>query len=138
MKILKARRAWTDVLKLEDTRSASLEHHSKNKYQSSTNHNTLKKEKHSIVKPKLNLGGRDRRISGFKASLISRVSSRTARAIQRNPVSKNKTNKTNKQTNKNKNKNKKQVNQYLATNLPLKKVIKGKLEPKKKRLITPK
>jgi hypothetical protein len=34
------------------------------------------------------LGGRGRRISEFKASLVYRVSSRTARAIQRNPVSK--------------------------------------------------
>jgi hypothetical protein len=41
------------------------------------------------------LGGRGRRISEFKASLVYRVSSRTARATQRNPVSK-----TNKQTNK--------------------------------------
>jgi hypothetical protein len=44
--------------------------------------------------------GRGRRISEFEASLIYRVSSRTARATQRNPVSKtNKNNKT-KQTNK--------------------------------------
>jgi hypothetical protein len=35
------------------------------------------------------LGGRGSRISEFKASLIYRVSSRTAGAIQRNPVSKN-------------------------------------------------
>jgi hypothetical protein len=34
------------------------------------------------------LGGRDRQISEFKASLVYKVSSRTARAIQRNPVSK--------------------------------------------------
>jgi hypothetical protein len=44
------------------------------------------------------LGGRGRQISEFEASLVYRVSSRTARATQRNPVSKNK------QTNKNKNK----------------------------------
>jgi hypothetical protein len=53
------------------------------------------------------LGGRDRRISEFKASLVYRVSSKTARAIQRNPVSKkqNKTkNKKQKQTNKQTNK----------------------------------
>jgi hypothetical protein len=37
------------------------------------------------------LGGRGRRISGFEASLVYKVSSRTARAIQRNPVLKNKT-----------------------------------------------
>jgi hypothetical protein len=34
------------------------------------------------------LGGRGRRISEFEASLVYKVSSRTARAIQRNPVSK--------------------------------------------------
>jgi hypothetical protein len=36
------------------------------------------------------LGGRDRQISEFEASLVYKVSSRTARATQRNPVSKNK------------------------------------------------
>jgi hypothetical protein len=36
------------------------------------------------------LGGRGRWISEFEASLVYRVSSRTARATQRNPVSKNK------------------------------------------------
>jgi hypothetical protein len=35
------------------------------------------------------LGGKGRQISEFKARLVYRVSSRTARAIQRNPVSKN-------------------------------------------------
>jgi hypothetical protein len=44
------------------------------------------------------LGGRGRWISEFKVSLIYRVSSRTARDTQRNPVSKNK--QTNKQTKK--------------------------------------
>jgi hypothetical protein len=34
------------------------------------------------------LRGRGRQISEFEASLVYRVSSRTARAIQRNPVSK--------------------------------------------------
>jgi hypothetical protein len=34
------------------------------------------------------LGGRGRQISEVKASLVYRVNSRTARAIQRNPVSK--------------------------------------------------
>jgi hypothetical protein len=37
------------------------------------------------------LGSRGRRISEFEASLVYKVSSRTARAIQRNPVSKKKT-----------------------------------------------
>jgi hypothetical protein len=46
------------------------------------------------------LGGRGRQISEFKASLVYRVSSRTARVTQRNPVSKTKT--------KTKTKNKKQ------------------------------
>jgi hypothetical protein len=36
------------------------------------------------------LAGRGRQISEFEASLVYRVSSRTARGIQRNPVSKNK------------------------------------------------
>jgi hypothetical protein len=47
------------------------------------------------------LGGRGRWISEFKASLVYRVSSKIARATQKNPVSKNK--------NKNKNKNKKEI-----------------------------
>jgi hypothetical protein len=34
-------------------------------------------------------GGRGSRISEFEASLVYRVSSRTARAAQRNPASKN-------------------------------------------------
>jgi hypothetical protein len=34
------------------------------------------------------LGARGRQISEFEASLVYKVSSRTARAIQRNPVSK--------------------------------------------------
>jgi len=50
------------------------------------------------------LEGRGRRISEFKASLVYKVSSRTARTTQRNSVSKNKKQKqqTNKQTNKQK------------------------------------
>jgi hypothetical protein len=43
------------------------------------------------------LGGRGRQISEFEASLVYRVSSRAARATQRNPVLK-KQNKRNKQT----------------------------------------
>jgi hypothetical protein len=45
------------------------------------------------------LGGRGRWISEFEASLVYKVSSGTGRAMQRNPVSKNK-NKRNKQTKK--------------------------------------
>jgi hypothetical protein len=53
------------------------------------------------------LGGRGRRISEFKASLVYKVSSRTARAIQRNPVSKTKqTNKQNRTRNQNRNQTK--------------------------------
>jgi hypothetical protein len=40
------------------------------------------------------LRGRGRRISEFKASLVYKVSSRTAKATQRNPVLKNNKNKT--------------------------------------------
>jgi hypothetical protein len=48
------------------------------------------------------LGGRGRRISEFETSLVYRVSSRTARATQRNPVSKKtKKTKTKKQKQKN-------------------------------------
>jgi hypothetical protein len=36
------------------------------------------------------LGGKGRQISEFEASLVYKVSSKTARATQRNPVSKNK------------------------------------------------
>jgi hypothetical protein len=46
------------------------------------------------------LGGRGRRISEFEASLVYRVSSRTARATQRNPVSKNQKKKKKKTKNK--------------------------------------
>jgi hypothetical protein len=35
------------------------------------------------------LGGRGRRISEFEASLVYKVSARTVRATQRNPISKN-------------------------------------------------
>ena len=49
-----------------------------------------------------------RRISEFEASLVYKVSSRTARATQRNPVLKKPTKKTNKQTNKQKKQKQKQ------------------------------
>jgi hypothetical protein len=51
------------------------------------------------------LGGRGRQISEFESSLVYKVSSRTARAIQRNPVSK-KQKKKKKKTKQTKNKNK--------------------------------
>jgi hypothetical protein len=47
------------------------------------------------------LGGRGRWISEFEASLVYRVSSRTARATQRNPVSKKKQKQKNKKQTKN-------------------------------------
>jgi hypothetical protein len=61
------------------------------------------------------LGGRGRQISEFEASLVYRVSSRTARAIQRNPVwkkpkKKKQQQQQNKQTNKNKTKQQQQKN----------------------------
>jgi hypothetical protein len=49
------------------------------------------------------LGGRGRQISEFEASLVYRVSSRTARAIQRNTVSKNQKKKKKKKRKKKKN-----------------------------------
>jgi hypothetical protein len=75
----------------------------------------LSPEKPSLEKNKKqvggsqHLGGRGRWISELKASLVYRVSSRTARAIQRNPVSKEQK-QTNKQTNK---QNKNQKNPFL-------------------------
>jgi hypothetical protein len=52
------------------------------------------------------LGDRGRQISEFEASLVYKVSSRTARDIQRNPVSKNKKQKTKNTKNQNKTKKK--------------------------------
>jgi stress response protein YsnF len=51
------------------------------------------------------LGGRGRQISEFEASLVYKVSSRTARTIQRNPVSKNQTKNKTKKINNNNNNN---------------------------------
>jgi hypothetical protein len=56
------------------------------------------------------LGGRGRWISEFEASLVYKVSSRTAKDTQRNPVSKNK----NKNKNKTKNKQKNQPNKQTT------------------------
>jgi hypothetical protein len=53
------------------------------------------------------LGDVSRQISEFETSLIYKVNSRTARAIQRNPVLKNQKPKTKNQKKKNKNKIKK-------------------------------
>jgi hypothetical protein len=59
------------------------------------------------------LGGKGRQISDFKASLVYRVSSRTARATQRNPVSKTK--QTNKQNQKKKKERKEKQNNKNKT-----------------------
>jgi hypothetical protein len=56
-------------------------------------------------------GGRGRQISEFEASLVYRVSSRTARTTQRNPVLKNQ---------KKKKKEKKKENGYLRNNSKIK------------------
>jgi hypothetical protein len=64
------------------------------------------------------LGGRGRQISEFEASLVYKVSSRTARAIQRNPVSENQKQKINKQTNKKKTKPKPKPNQTKPKKTP--------------------
>jgi hypothetical protein len=55
-----------------------------------------KKGKKKEKKEMPHLGGRGRWISEFEASLVYKVSSRTARAIQRNPVSKRNKKQTNK------------------------------------------
>ena len=68
-----------------------------------------KKEKKSIICRAVvahtcnpsTLGGRGRQISEFEASLVYRVSSRTARATQRNPVLKNNNNNKKKKNRKN-------------------------------------
>jgi hypothetical protein len=57
------------------------------------------------------LGGRGKWVSEFEASLVYKVSSRTARAIQRNPASKNQKTKQNKTTTK-KRKRKQKKNGY--------------------------
>jgi hypothetical protein len=64
------------------------------------------------------LGGRGRQIFEFETSLVYRVSSRTARATQRNPVSKKQ--KQNKKTNKTKQNKKtnKQTKKKTSLNLP--------------------
>jgi hypothetical protein len=62
------------------------------------------------------LGGRGRRISEFKASLVYKVSSRKPRAIQRNPVSRQ-TNKKNKQKNKPKKPHKNKTKKKKKDNL---------------------
>jgi hypothetical protein len=67
------------------------------------------------------MGGRGRRIFEFEASLVYRVSSRTARATQRNPVSKKKQ-KTNKKS-----------QNYQVRNLYFKPIFKS-LEVLKKKL----
>jgi hypothetical protein len=57
-------------------------------------------------------------ISEFEGSLVYKVSSRTARAIQRNPVSKNKNKNKTKQKQTNKKNNKTKQKQKQKTNQP--------------------
>jgi hypothetical protein len=65
------------------------------------------------------LGGRGRQISEFEASLVYKVSFRTARAIQRNPVLKTKQTKQNK-TKQNKTKqNKTEIGEFSYSELKL-------------------
>jgi uncharacterized protein (DUF2252 family) len=63
------------------------------------------------------LGGRGKWISEFKASLVYKVSSRTARATQRNPVLKKQKQKPKNQNNNNKPclKNKQNGSKYYAS-----------------------
>jgi hypothetical protein len=68
------------------------------------------------------LGGRGRWISKFEASLVYKVSSRTARATQGNPVSKNQ--KTKKQKNQKTKNQKQQQQQQKKTNQTKKKQMK--------------
>jgi hypothetical protein len=68
------------------------------------------------------LGGRGSLISKFEASLVYRVSSRTARATQRNPVSKNKKNKKTKKTKNKKKKRRRRNNKRNPKDKSLKKV----------------
>jgi hypothetical protein len=59
------------------------------------------------------LGGRGRRISEFEASLVYRVSSRTARDIQKNPVLKKTKTKTKTTTKNKKQKNKREPESHV-------------------------
>ena len=63
------------------------------------------------------LGGRGRQISEFEASLVYRVSSRTARVTQRDPVSKKPKNPKNKNKNKKKQTNKKKRLRQRSVNM---------------------
>jgi hypothetical protein len=67
------------------------------------------------------LGGRSRQISEFEASLVYRVSFRTVRAIQRNPVSKNQKPK----------QNKKEIQVYMKRGVDLRILLKGFPSPKR-------
>jgi hypothetical protein len=63
------------------------------------------------------LGGRGRQISEFEARLVYKVSSRTARAIQRNPVLKKKKNKIKRKKEKKKRRNYIQIQHSLCVSL---------------------
>jgi hypothetical protein len=63
--------------------------------------------------------GRGRRISEFKASLVYKVSSRTARAIQRYPISKNQKKKKEKKKERKEKKRKKKEKKLLFFKLQM-------------------
>jgi spore germination cell wall hydrolase CwlJ-like protein len=65
------------------------------------------------------LGGRGRRISEFEASLVYKVSSRTARATQRSPVSKTTTTKKKKKKRKKEKKRKERKKETLMEHIAL-------------------
>jgi hypothetical protein len=70
----------------------------------------------------MHLGGRGRWISEFKASLVYKVSSRTVRTTQRNPVSKQNKTKQNK-TKQNKTQNPQKTKNTNLTNKQTKKNV---------------
>jgi hypothetical protein len=72
------------------------------------------------------LGGRGRRISAFEASLVYKVSSRSARATQRNPVSKNQKKRKTKQNKKPQKTKQKPKKTYFSS-----KKLKSKIDPTK-------
>jgi hypothetical protein len=63
---------------------------SKKKTKTTTTTTTTEKKKYNRAVVEHAFNPRGRQISEFEASLVYKMSSRTARTIQRNPVSKNK------------------------------------------------
>ena len=65
------------------------------------------------------MGGRGRQISEFESSLVYRVSSRTDRATQRNPVSKNQKKKKKRKKKKKKKRKKRGFQEFCACDLSI-------------------